>query len=77
MLIFTFFILISCFSGSHITFPSLKYKYEDLEPNISSTIMEDHHKLHHKGYVINYNKLIDRLRIENAKGVVYFIIAIV
>ncbi|PFG12579.1 superoxide dismutase [Bacillus sp. es.036] len=41
--------------GEH-TLPPLPYKYNALEPAISSRIMELHHDIHHKSYVDGLNK---------------------
>ena len=39
--------------------PSLEYNIKDLEPYVSSKTVSVHYEKHHKGYVINLNKLID------------------
>lgn len=41
------------------TLPELPYDYSALEPHISGTIMELHHKKHHQGYVNTYNDTLD------------------
>lgn len=41
--------------------PELPYGYKDLEPYISSDILELHHKKHHASYVDKANKLIDKI----------------
>ncbi len=42
------------------TLPELPYPYDALEPHIDRTTMEIHHTRHHKGYVDNLNKAIEK-----------------
>ncbi len=42
------------------TLPELPYPYDALEPYIDRTTMEIHHTRHHKGYVDNLNKAIEK-----------------
>jgi len=41
--------------------PQLPYPYDGLEPCISSEIMTLHHQKHHKSYVDNANKLLEKI----------------
>lgn len=45
--------------------PELPYDYDALEPVISKELLKLHHDIHHKGYVENANKLLEKL--ENAR----------
>ncbi|WP_108624069.1 superoxide dismutase [Candidatus Similichlamydia epinepheli] len=44
------------------TLPKLGYEYDELEPWISSEIMELHHQKHHAGYLDNFLKNIKFLK---------------
>lgn len=47
--------------GVHkVTLPELKYGYADLEPVITSKLLETHHKKHHQTYVNNLNAALDQ-----------------
>src|SRR4051794_14324001 len=50
------------------TLPDLAYDYGALEPHISGKIMQLHHDKHHKAYVDNANKAIDKLLEVRSKG---------
>ncbi|KAL5720134.1 superoxide dismutase [Ranunculus cassubicifolius] len=50
------------------TLPDLPYDYVALEPVISGEIMQIHHQKHHQTYVTNYNKALEQLDQEMAKG---------
>ena len=41
--------------------PDLDYDFGALEPHISGHIMELHHGKHHKGYVKNANKTLEKI----------------
>ncbi|XKL66896.1 hypothetical protein PGB90_010316 [Kerria lacca] len=51
-----------------VTLPSLRYKYEDLEPVISRDIMQLHHSKHHAAYVNNYNATEEKLQQALSQG---------
>ena len=42
------------------TLPELKYGYGELEPVISSKLLEIHHKKHHNTYVTNLNNALEQ-----------------
>jgi superoxide dismutase, Fe-Mn family len=44
---------------SKATLPELKFGYSDLEPVISSKLLELHHKKHHQTYVNNLNASLE------------------
>lgn len=44
-----------------LTLPTLKWKYDALEPYISEQINEIHHLKHHKAYVDGYNNTVEKL----------------
>jgi Fe-Mn family superoxide dismutase len=44
--------------GKKAELPKLDYEYTDLEPVLSSQLVELHYSKHHKAYVDNYNKFI-------------------
>lgn len=46
--------------ASKVALPELKYGYSDLEPVLSSKLLELHHKKHHQTYVTNLNNAIDQ-----------------
>ncbi len=50
------------------TLPDLTYDYGALEPHISGKIMQLHHDKHHKAYVENANKAIEKLVEVRGKG---------
>ncbi|XP_047939945.1 superoxide dismutase [Mn], mitochondrial-like isoform X2 [Salvia hispanica] len=55
--------------GLHtFSLPDLPYDYGDLEPAISSEIMQLHHQKHHQTYITNYNKALEQLEAASAKG---------
>ncbi|MBD3312575.1 superoxide dismutase [archaeon] len=41
--------------------PALPYAYDALEPHISERTLRIHHDKHHKGYVDNANKILNRM----------------
>lgn len=43
-----------------VTLPELKYGYSALEPVISKSLLETHHKKHHQTYVNNLNAALDQ-----------------
>lgn len=43
------------------TLPELPYSYDALEPVISNELLAIHHDLHHKSYVDNANKILEKL----------------
>lgn len=51
-----------------VTLPTLKWKYDALEPYISGKINEIHHLKHHKAYVDGYNATIEKLTAAIFKG---------
>jgi Fe-Mn family superoxide dismutase len=48
--------------------PDLPYDYGALEPHISGKIMQLHHDKHHKAYVDNANKTLEKLAEVRSKG---------
>jgi Fe-Mn family superoxide dismutase len=48
--------------------PDLPYDYGALEPHVSGKIMQLHHDKHHKAYVDNANKAIEKLMEVRSKG---------
>jgi Fe-Mn family superoxide dismutase len=48
--------------------PDLPYDYGALEPHVSGKIMQLHHDKHHKAYVDNANKAIEKLLEIRSKG---------
>lgn len=42
------------------TLPDLQYGYGELEPVISSKLLETHHKKHHNTYVTNLNIALEQ-----------------
>ena len=58
-----------CFSTfTPVKLPDLDYDYSELEPAISSQIMELHHKKHHQTYVNGYNQAVEQFLDAQAKG---------
>ena len=45
---------------SKVALPELKYGYSDLEPVLSSKLLELHHKKHHQTYVNNLNAALEQ-----------------
>ena len=43
------------------TLPKLDYDYKDLEPHLSSEILELHHSKHHAAYVDGANSTLNNL----------------
>lgn len=56
----------SSWTKAHL--PDLPYDYSALEPSISGTIMELHHKMHHQTYVTNYNSFSEQIVEAKSKG---------
>lgn len=50
------------------TLPDLPYDYGDLEPIISASLLQVHHKKHHLTYVNNLNQAEEQLCEAAAKG---------
>ena len=48
-------------AGRKAELPKLDYEYTDLEPVLSSQLVELHYSKHHKAYVDNYNNLVPQL----------------
>ena len=47
-------------TSSKVALPELKFGYADLEPVLSSKLLELHHKKHHQTYVNNLNNALDQ-----------------
>jgi len=47
--------------GEKYTLPALPYGYDALEPHIDKMTMEIHHDKHHKAYVDNLNKALEKV----------------
>lgn len=48
--------------------PDLPYDYAALEPHLSATVIQIHHDHHHRAYVANANKAVERLLEVRRKG---------
>lgn len=48
-------------SLAKLILPALPYDYSDLEPVLSTEILELHHKKHHQAYVTNYNAALEEM----------------
>jgi len=48
--------------------PELSYSYDALEPIISSEQLEIHHDIHHRAYVDNANRILEKLDKEREEG---------